>query len=132
MKPHKVHLSPKLQEISDVIGFAATLKLAHEFGGTEVDIPKNPKTGTRLVECIGQVAAEAMKKEYGPGKIAVPVGPASTYNQLIRGNARVIHQGLDEGLSNAKIARQVGCDIRTVRRHKNAGKENCDDQGKLF
>ena len=131
MQPHQVHLSPKLQEIRDVIGFAATLMLAHEFGGTEVFIPKNPKTGTRLADCIGVIAVEALKKHYGSGWFEVPAGPKSTYNQMIRSTAKAIHDGLDANKSNTAIAREVGCNVRTVRRHKN-GTGSDDDQGNLF
>tara|TARA_B100001939_G_scaffold72990_1_gene61158 strand:- start:10999 stop:11394 length:396 start_codon:yes stop_codon:yes gene_type:complete len=131
MQPHKVHLSPKLREICDVIGFPATLKLAHAFGGTEVDIPKKIRPGVRLVDCIGLEAAQKMQDHFGVGKFAVPLGPASSYNQLIRTTAQRIHEGLDAGRSNAAIARDVGCDIRTVRRHKN-GSGSDDGQGNLF
>lgn len=119
MIPHKVKLSGELAAIAEIIGFGRALRLAHEFGGSAVIIPKHPQAGQRLVDCIGVDAALKMIKNYGPGKIEVPLGPAGSYNQFIRGQAQSISKEINAGKNNVQVARSVGCTVRTVRSHKN-------------
>jgi len=125
MIPHKVKLSGELSVIAEIIGFGLALRLAHEFGGHEVKIPKTPKAGHRLVDCIGITATLKLTAHYGEGYIDIPMGPKSNYNQFIRSQAQQIDHALGTGKNNVQVAREVGCTVRTVRAHKN-GKSNPD------
>lgn len=119
MIPHKVKLTGELAAIAEVIGFGMALRLASDFGGTVVIIPKNPQPGQRIVDCIGMAATQKMIKAFGPGKIEIPIGPAGTYNKFIRTQAQHIDAEIKAGKNNVKIARKVGCTVRTVRAHRN-------------
>tara|TARA_R110002072_G_scaffold302699_1_gene487428 strand:+ start:12243 stop:12638 length:396 start_codon:yes stop_codon:yes gene_type:complete len=119
MIPHKVKLSGELSSIAEVIGFGNALKLASEFGGTEIKIPKHPRKGQQLVDCIGLDAAIKLSKAYLTGKMEIPLGPSGTYNQFIRSQSQRIQKALETNKNNVQIAREVGCTTRTVRKHKN-------------
>ncbi|WP_374410613.1 hypothetical protein [Novosphingobium colocasiae] len=49
-----------LDEIAEVLGFAATFALAEEFMGERVFVPKSPQTLPRLAAAIGENAASKM------------------------------------------------------------------------
>jgi len=124
MIPHKVQLSGELARIVEIIGYGAALRLVHEFGGREIKIPKNPRPGQQLVDCIGLAAAQRMTDHYGTGRLEIPLGPAASYNQFIRGQAKRIAQGLKSGKNNVEIARDLACSVRTARNHKNGRKDD--------
>ncbi|WP_339863225.1 hypothetical protein [Paremcibacter congregatus] len=126
--PHKTMLSGELAAIADVIGAGAALRLAHDYGGTEVNIPKFPTQGQKLVDCIGMVATEKLIRHFGTGKVEIPLGPTGNYNQFIRGQSKQINQGLADGKNCVQIARAVGCTVRTVRAHKNRSKKDRADR----
>lgn len=128
MIPHKVKLSGALAAIAEIIGFGAALRLAHEFGGHEVKIPKTPRSGQKLVDCIGAAATAKLNEHYGEGYIQIPLGPVGSYNKFIRGQAQQIHEEIKTGKNNVQVARSVGCTVRTVRSHKN-GKPSPDEPG---
>jgi len=130
MIPHKVKLSGELSAIAEIIGFGNALLLAHEFGGNEVKIPKLPRPGQQMVECIGLEATKKLTKAYGTGKIEIPLGPVGSYNQFIRGQAMKIDKALQSGKNVVHAARIAGCTTRTVRSHKN--RKSCAVAPTLF
>lgn len=58
-------------EIEAVIGLELTAKLLKERGGTDISIPLRAK-GSALAKIVGQRACEALIREIGPGKVALP------------------------------------------------------------
>lgn len=130
MIPHKVKLSGELRTIADILGFGLALRLAHDFGGHEVKIPKSPRAGQKLVDCIGINATKKLTEHYGEGYIEVPLGPVGSYNKFIRGQARNINKEIEAGKNNVQVAREVGCTVRTVRSHKN--RRSPEDEPGLF
>ena len=103
-----------LAEVARATSLKVALQLASEFGGTNVWIPKHPTAETQLARCVGVAAAERISKVMGHGWLLVPLGPLS---QCARKHA-AIARALRSGQSNSQVARDKGCHIRTVKRHR--------------
>ena len=62
-----------LDDISAVIGFSATLRLAAWFGdGSNLYIPKVLEEGHLLVKLIGNSAAKKLSEEWGSETLSIP------------------------------------------------------------
>ena len=96
----------------EVAGTAAMLKLAHGFGGRRLYLPSPDRLhdGQKLVVELGMEAATILCRDFGPGDVDVPMGPASR-----RSLKPVIQRLLREGeLSRAEIATRLACSERRV------------------
>lgn len=103
-----------LADIETVIGTADTLKIAMEFGGTEIVIPKKPKEGGLLVKLIGLKQTEKLAQDFGSGKILIPMGHWRGFGYKKVKAAKM----LAAGCSAEKIARYLDIHIKTVQRVK--------------
>lgn len=106
-------LPPVLARVAEACGRGAALRLASEFGGTVIYVPKKAQPSSPLVRTIGAAAVEMMIAEFGHGNLEIPLGPFG----LRRDTHRAIRRGLAQQRSQAKVARAVGVHHRTVRRH---------------
>lgn len=61
-------LSPRLRELVDVIGLAATVKLVNIRGGTWVYLPHAGQEQSVLADIVGADAAEQMIAHYGSAR----------------------------------------------------------------
>lgn len=61
-----------LQEIAELIGMAAMLKLVAKYGGVRLYVPKTIATGHDLVELIGRQAAETLADHFGGEMLEIP------------------------------------------------------------
>ena len=84
-------------ELLEVIGADALLKLIEARGGTRVYIPDDPEN-SGMPGLIGAEAAQALTKHYGRGSITVPLAKAW----------RAAHYRRVEALSHAAIAMKLG------------------------
>ena len=111
-------LTGLLAEIAAAAGVDAPHALAREKGGRLVYFQRRPKPDNWLCELVGHRKALAIAAAVLPGKggqpLAVPMGP--TTEQAIR--QRRIRQMLSGGHSLSAVARAVGCDVSTVKRHR--------------
>lgn len=107
-------LPPTLRLIAETAGLAAAVALARDHGGTEIYIRRTLDRDHVLVRSVGMEAAASILEVLGPGAMEVPLGPAGRNHEL----ARRIVALLDEGRSEAQVARALGCHIRTVRRYR--------------
>jgi len=111
-------LPPFLAQIAAIAGTAAALKLAAAKGGTATYIPQpgflTPEHW--IVEAVGYDAAVKIAKELGAGKVEIPLGPWGGNRGKVWA---AIQRALNDGKSLATIARLVGVNQRTIRRHKN-------------
>lgn len=65
-------LPQSLQDIADVIGIAATLKLVERYGGRRLCVPRRLDPGHELISVLGQRAATALVSTYALERISVP------------------------------------------------------------
>lgn len=107
-------LPPTLRQIAEVAGIEAAARLARDHGGTEIYIRRTLDMGHVLVRSVGMEAAASILERFGPGALEVPLWLSGRGQQL----ARQIMDMLDDGQSEAKIARTLRCHIRTVRRYR--------------
>lgn len=103
-----------LADIAGVAGRAAALRLAGEFGGAELYIPRRMEPDHPVVRAVGGEAADWLSEWYGGGYVLVPLGPATTYRRQ-RGRIREL---IAAGLPNSQIARRLKCHVRTVQRER--------------
>jgi hypothetical protein len=65
-------LPQSLQEIAEVIGLMAVLKLVDRYGGRRLRMPRRLVPGHPLIEVVGQRAAAALVQTYALERIYVP------------------------------------------------------------
>ncbi|WP_170294805.1 hypothetical protein [Roseospira navarrensis] len=117
-------VSARLEEIAQVVGVPAALRLAQVVGGQEkCYVPHAPHEAHPWRAILGADAWGALCREYGGGHIDVP------RNALARSVKARIGALKRRGLSHRAIARELGCTERWVRMTLNAGN---DRQADLF
>ena len=107
-------LPPTLRQVAEVAGVEAAVCLARDHGGTEIYIRRTLDMEHVLVRSVGMEAAASILERFGPGALEVPLWISGRGQQL----ARRIIERLEDGQSEAKIARALRCHIRTVRRYR--------------
>lgn len=112
-----------LQDIAELIGVAATLRLVDAYGGSVLYVPMSLEPGHRLVQAIGPKAAEEMVRIYGAEKVEIPVlRIARSRKALITGA---------EGKTR-EVARRLGVTERWVRMVRNEPSRRDDRQTDLL
>ncbi|MCA8896588.1 MAG: hypothetical protein KDJ20_00290 [Hyphomicrobiales bacterium] len=80
---HDRDFPPLLNEIADVIGVEATMKLVAGVAGSRVHIPARTPDGHWLPELIGREASDKLGKHFqvrrGGSYIKIPLGPKQMY-----------------------------------------------------
>lgn len=101
-----------LDDISGVIGFSATLKIAAWFGdsGQNLYVPATPTEDSVLVKLIGENAAKRLADEWGGEFLAVPA--LTPYE--IDSRKRFIAQMLDKGFGTRAISYNLRMSERRV------------------
>ena len=127
-----LHWPGILADIADAAGPMAAHRVAEARGGAPAYFPR-PEALTDdhwLVAACGWVSATVIARRLGGGRHDVPLGPLVGVRSAV---ARAIRDGLASGLTGHAVARLVGVDCRTVRRHKNGNKTpGNDDQRRLI
>jgi len=113
-------LSGVLAEIAKATSVAVALKLARDFGGTMIYVPRNANADTALVRSIGVEATTSLARLFAGERIEVPLGPMKN-----RIRHAMISRMLAAGYGPTKIARAIGCHRRTIQR---AIRETRDDR----
>ena len=103
-----------LREVAQATGLGAALKLAGEFGGTEIWVPEKMTPDHRLARALGIDAAAAVVALYGMGHLLVPLGPLADAGR----KRREIMAMIEKSRPAAEIARVLRCHVRTVYRTK--------------
>jgi hypothetical protein len=106
-------LPPLLNEIAELIGREAALKLAGAVGGTRIFIPKRKIPNHWLIKLLGQDAADTLAERFGGTRFDFPLGPHATQNNM---RARIVALN-DLKLSVNEIALSLHVTERTVWRH---------------
>lgn len=124
----------RLDELVDVIGEVAALRLVAAMGGTRFYVRQKIPAGSPIVAAIGAEAAQILADHIATGigglAVEIPCGPASQMAQYRR---RLLEMADTPGLTEAQIAREMGVHSRTVRRARAKLRDGSDDdQGQLF
>jgi hypothetical protein len=139
---HRLALPPILNEIADLVGQGAALRIAEARGGTKIYIPKETVEEDHwLAVAIGFDLAVILAENMGGMEYEIPLGPLSGSRSKLHA---AIRRSLRNGSSVSMTARLAGIHQRTVRRHKsrltnesdlssvNGGSDYIDTQGDLF
>ena len=100
-----------LDDISAVIGFTATLRLAAWYGnGNNLYVPEEVEDGQVLVRLLGRSVAERLAQEFGREWLAVP--RITSYEEDVR--RQRIGSMLEKGFSTREVARHERMSERRV------------------
>lgn len=100
-----------LDDVAEVIGLSAALKLSWRFRGQDIYIPKSLGSAPHIVEAIGQEAAEALADCYGGITLPIP---------RRAGERAMVLQLANDGMPRRQIADTLGIGERQVYRIINA------------
>lgn len=103
-------LTKRANELVDVIGLEATLKLVEHHGGTAIWIPKNPKPEHQYAVLLGFEAFKKLCAYYGDTAVEIDLCKSvlcEQRHQLIRADS--------EFLSNRELARKYRTTERSIR-----------------
>lgn len=121
------YLPPIVQEIADLIGLPATLKLVEAYGGTRLYVPKRFDPDHPIVKLIGhELAALLFARFGGQDQFDVPrcvIAIKAARDKQIRAERR-------DGTTHARLAVKHGLSERQIRNI--LGPEVDDNQMGLF
>lgn len=118
---------PKLlADVEKAAGVKAALKLAQDHGGTQISL--SAARGSVLTRSVGQVAAAAIVKALGHGRVVVPM--ASARGQ--RGRRAAAAEMLAKGATVTQVMAVIDIHNRTAWRIKAQVTEEPDKQWDLF
>ena len=103
-----------LQEIVELIGFEATLRLVERFGGIRVWVPDRPRKLTEehpLVIAVGIVAARKMCERFALEFLPIPKATAAIRHAR---NRQILHLYQVEGWTAARLARHFELTERQI------------------
>ncbi|OGG93576.1 MAG: hypothetical protein A2508_10325 [Candidatus Lambdaproteobacteria bacterium RIFOXYD12_FULL_49_8] len=100
-----------LEELIEILGHEATLKLVQRFGGTALYIPQNPQANHPLTLTIGEQGAALLSSYFGGENLYLPLG-RKWARELQRER---IHELRSSAVPLTEIAKSVGCTTRWVR-----------------
>ena len=121
-------LTPKANELAELLGVDRALRLVEKFGGNTIYVPRDIPEEHHLHELLGAVAARKLSSIYGRDALKLP-RCAAWMRQQRDVEMRGLHTA--DGLSAAKLARRYRMTERQVWRILAEGPAN-DRQGKLF
>lgn len=124
----------RLDELVDVVGEPAALRLVAALGGTRFYVREHIQPDSPIIAAIGVEAAELLAAHIATGigglAVEIPRGPSSQMAQYRR---RLLERAGTPGLTESSIARELGVHGRTVRRARAKLRSDAeDDQGSLF
>jgi hypothetical protein len=123
------HLPDSIQEMAEVIGFSATLKIVEERGGITLCVPTKVKADNWLTQLIGLEAMKNLVSYYNGEEIEIPRCAAA----IKAAQDQVIYERIKEGASQAKLAREFGYTERGIRLLKKRMDDSMRmDQASLF
>jgi hypothetical protein len=108
------HLPDSIQEMVNVVGLPATLKIVEERGGITLCVPTKVKADNWLTKLIGENAMKSLVKYYSGEEIEIPLCQAA----IKAAQDEEIYQNIQKGISQAKLAREFGYTERGIRKLK--------------
>ena len=99
-----------LDDLANIIGFSATVRLSAFFGGKNLYIPASISPGQVIVTLIGEPAARRLSDEFGREHIALP----SLHGPLREQRNSTIYYRLVAGESPRQISAAIGLTERRV------------------
>lgn len=115
-------------DIEAVIGLELAVKLLRACGGTEISIPVRAKD-TQLAKIIGVAACEKLARDYGTGKVALPLAGQRGRDAVQRQSKAQALDLLKAGAPVRAVALKCNLGERTVWKYKLESKD--ERQGTL-
>lgn len=124
----------RLDELAEVIGDVAALRLVAALGGTRFYVREHIREDSPIAVAIGMDAATVLAKHIATGigglAVEIPRGPSNFMAEYRR---RLLSLAATPGLTEAQIAREMNVHGRTVRRARAKLRDNAEGgQGDLF
>lgn len=116
-----------LQDLAEIIGLAATLRLVEAYGGVRLYVPKRFDPDHPIVKLIGHAPAVLLVEAYG-GEAHFDIPRAIAATRAVRDNG--IRRDRDFGASHRELALRNGLTERQIRNI--LGDEEDDRQVGLF
>lgn len=110
-------LSGVAGEIEEIIGLDLALKLLKAKGGQTIQIPVRAQ-GTELARIIGCEACERLAKDYGAGRLPLPMAAQKGSERDRRERREKAERMLRDGASIAEVARACELHERTVQNYR--------------
>ncbi len=104
-------LPGSLRELADLIGIDAVWRLVQRWGGVRLFIPVTMPPEHEIAATIGPEAAEALAGHYGGDVLELAKGDHAL--RCLR-NRAIVDQ-YDRGVPAARLARDYGLTLRTIR-----------------
>lgn len=101
-----------LQEMADLIGLPATLKLAQHYGGVRLYVPKTLPEDHVLIDIVGEAAARKLVEQYG-GLVHFDIPKAQAVSVALR-NSKIRAEW--PALSQRQLALKYHLTERQVRK----------------
>ncbi len=108
------HLPDSIQEMAELIGLPATLKIVEERGGIRLSIPTKVNDKSWLTQLIGREAMMLLVKHYKGEELDIPRCTAA----VKAAQDAHIYQQIQAGVPQSKLAREYGYTERGIRKVK--------------
>lgn len=105
-----------LAVVAKAAGLPAAKALAQAYGGRRLFVPKQAKKKHAIAAAVGHDGMSALVDAFGGERIDVPLWTFSGIKTFIAGQRRAIIARTQDGESQSKIARDLGCTERAVRK----------------
>lgn len=93
-----------LDDLSALVGFSATVRLAMFFGNRDMYIPQKAVEDSMVAQLVGMSALRRLIDEFGPGKISVP----SLQHVVIDARNATMLAAMQKGASDVAAAATAG------------------------
>lgn len=113
MSEDYAYLPALINEVREVCGLGPALMFAHDFGGTDIWVPKpeNLTDDHELVQSMGKVPAQKFCELYAGEYVTVPLGRFLEPTK----KQKILEAAEDKTLTHKLIARRCGTTERWVR-----------------
>jgi hypothetical protein len=117
-EPRRRRLIGVLVEIASVVGEDATWALVDRFGGQEIWVPSPERIepGHPIAQALGIDTARRFCRRFEGPRLLIPIGMPHGLRRAV--DAQRVRELVAEGRPAASVARDAGCHLRTVWRHR--------------
>lgn len=108
----KARSNTNIDDVAAIIGFSATVRLIHWFGGSNIYVPDKARPGHPLATLMGEPALRALCDEFGSQTLWIPQALERSDMAL----KKAVAKGLLKGRPPLRIAEELGITIRHLQR----------------
>lgn len=126
--PADINLPATAKELIELIGWDDAHALMRKYGGTYVDVPKNPARATQLSEILSEEGVNKLCAYYSGGRIDYLPKLDKVIKAIRNGQIREDCKTL----SRREVALKYNLAIQTINEIAGAGRQTTDHQISLF